>query len=231
MDTDPVTTAMAFHQCGVADWGRMTVRDGFMSYDFGTGEFLGLEAETIRANKRVRRSDEATMSFTLLAMPLSFFSRVSRTALEAVPLNYDKDRGLADNPDENEVQEYAEGVNLEALLEEDLLWCQVVDAGDVTEKALEAVRSLVTAVRHNVLISKKRYFVLVHFLVDKVQKAKRESDATIRHRFEKEGTFWELELKNRLLTNDSVAVVGFKKTSGCLGRVNRRFEGVPYERK
>lgn len=58
-------TAMNFHRCGEVDSGRTAVRDGFVSYNFETGSVIGLEAETIPANRRVRSSDEAPISFTL----------------------------------------------------------------------------------------------------------------------------------------------------------------------
>lgn len=40
MGTDPVLTALAFHRCGEVDWSKTAVRDGFVAYDFPTGEVL-----------------------------------------------------------------------------------------------------------------------------------------------------------------------------------------------
>lgn len=84
-------------------------------------------------------------------------------------------------------------------------------AGDATEDAVETPRLLVTAVGHDVLISRKLYLDLVRVVTDNVQKAKLESGATSQQFFEKKGKIVELELKVRLLTSDSVAVLGLKK--------------------
>lgn len=124
-----------------------------MSYRFKTGDVIGLEAETVSASKRVRRSDEAQTSFTLPIFPAYFRSGSSQTTLMAVWQNYDKIHGLADNPDEAEVTEAAGGVDSDALLDEGLLWGQVEDAGNVTEERFVATRSLVKTVCHVVSIS------------------------------------------------------------------------------
>lgn len=51
LDTDPVKTIMGFHSCEENDWVQTAVRDEFMSYNLETREVIGLEAETIPANK------------------------------------------------------------------------------------------------------------------------------------------------------------------------------------
>lgn len=109
------------------------------------------------------------------------------------------------------MQKTAKGVDLDALLKEGRLWEQAGDTGDVTEELLNTKQSLVTAVSHDVPVSKKGYLDLVGALAEKVQKAQRESDATARQLSEKEGKFRGLELKVGLLTDDSVAVSGFHK--------------------
>lgn len=94
--------------------------------------------------------------------------------------DYDKYRSLTDYPDKAEVPKAADGIDLDALLEENLIWGQTGDLGDVTEEALDAPLSLVTAMGHNVPISEKRYSDLMCLLSDNVQMAQRELDATTR---------------------------------------------------
>lgn len=172
--------AVTFHCCGEVDCGRTEIRDRFVSYNFETVESIGLDAETVSVNERVRSSEEGPMVFTLPAVLVYFHSGVSRIFFEAVRWDFGKYRSLAGNPDEAEVPDATGGVYLDALVEEDLLWIQAGDADDVIEEALDAMRSLVEAVGHVVPILKTRYLVLVCALSDKVQRAHSELEATTR---------------------------------------------------
>lgn len=125
---------------------------------------------------------------------------------------YDRYRGPADNPDEAQVPGTADGINVYAFLKKDLLWGHAGDAGSVAEVALDATQALVKAVGHDAPILKEEYLDLVCAVTDKVQTAQRESDATNRKSYEKDGNIEELELKVRILSDDSVAVVYLKKT-------------------
>lgn len=97
------------------------------------------------------------------------------------------------------------------MLEEDLLYGQAVDAGDVTQEALGATHSLVMAVGHDVPVLENVLFDVVRALEDEIQKVQSESDATTRQISQKDGNIRQLDLKVRLLTDDSVPVVDLKK--------------------
>lgn len=97
------------------------------------------------------------------------------------------------------------------MLEDDLLLGQAENTSDVTEEPLDATRRIVTAVSHDVPISKKRYLELVRALSNEVQNMQRESDATTPHFSEEEVKIGELALKVCLLSDDSVAVSNLKR--------------------
>lgn len=75
IDTDPILTAMASHGCSKVDWKKTAVRDGFVLYDFRTGEAYGLSKEAKASTKRIRSEDGASLSLVLPAVP-SFFVKV-----------------------------------------------------------------------------------------------------------------------------------------------------------
>lgn len=52
-------------------------------------------------------------------------------------------------------------MDLDSLLEKNLPWAEIEDAGDVIEKALMETRALNTDVRYKVPVSKKGYVELV----------------------------------------------------------------------
>lgn len=53
MGTDPVLTAMAFHQCGKDGCRKASMRDGFMSCGFQRGEVIGLDTDTVPVSKQM----------------------------------------------------------------------------------------------------------------------------------------------------------------------------------
>lgn len=63
----------------------------------------------------------------------------------------------------------AEGIDVDALLEDNWSLLQVGDAGNMTEEALNATRLLVVAVGHDVVASKEGNLELIIALADKVQ--------------------------------------------------------------
>lgn len=160
METDPVMTAMEVHRCGKAYWGSTVVRDGFVSYTFATGKAIGLEEETIPASKQVRSSDDVPTSLTLLSVPIYVRSGILQITFEPMRPDYEKYRSLAEKSEQAAEEKAAESVDLNVLLEEDQVWGQVKNVGDVTEEALEATISPVTAVGHNSPILRKGTWVL-----------------------------------------------------------------------
>lgn len=96
----------------------MAILEGFLSNNFETGEFIGVEPESIPTNKLVIGSDLAPTFFTLHAVPVCFLSGVLQTTYDAVQPDYDKYCGLADKPDVAGGHEVAEGIHLYALLKE-----------------------------------------------------------------------------------------------------------------
>lgn len=174
-----------------------------MSYNFGTGEGIGLKAQTVPATSPVRSSDEAQASFSLSAVPVYFRFGAFRTTFKAVQRDYDTCRGLKGDPDEAEVPQAAGHVDLDAFVEAEQLCDSAGDTDDVAEEALNATRLLVKAVDHDFPISKKRYLDLVRALAEKVQESWRESDASTQQLPEKVGNIGELKLKLSLLSMNS----------------------------
>lgn len=76
----------------------------------------------------------------------------------------------------------------------------------MTEEVLNATWSLVTAVGHEIPVSKKGYLELIRTLSNKVRNEQRESKATTRQLAVEEVKIRELEMKGRLMTDDSVVV-------------------------
>lgn len=74
-------------------------RDGFLSYDYERGEAIGLEENTIMAKIRVRGHDAVPTSFTLPIVPVYFRCDALLITIEVVRRDYNKYRGLADNPE------------------------------------------------------------------------------------------------------------------------------------
>lgn len=79
-----------------------------MSYNFKTGEVIGLEVEAIPANQRVRSSADTPTSLTILAEPVHLRFGVTQITVEGVRRDYDDYHGLADKPDEAGRQAAAE---------------------------------------------------------------------------------------------------------------------------
>lgn len=127
------------------------------------------------------------MSTTLPLVPVYLRLSVSQTTFETVRRAHNRYRGPADNPDEDEEPKAAYGVDLDALLEDGLLWGPRVDAGDVAREKLDATQLLFMAVGHDVPISEKGHLDVVCGLSNKVQKTQCISDATNRQSPEKEG--------------------------------------------
>lgn len=83
-----------------------------------------------------------------------------------------------------------------------------LNAGDVTEKALEVTRSLVAALGHEVPVSKREYLEMGHTLADRGQKVQSKSEVTTRELAANEAKIEEFELKE---TDVSVLVSDLKK--------------------
>lgn len=66
------------------------------------------------------------------------------------------------------------------MLDEDIFWTEAEDVESVTEEALLATRSLVSAVAYNVPVSKKGYVEPRRSLVGEVQSKRRDCKATMR---------------------------------------------------
>lgn len=151
------------------------------------------------------------MYSTLPAVPVYLGSGVSWTTIKAVWRDNDNYCGLADNLDETVVMEAAECVELDSLLEEDQLCGEARDSADVSQETLAARPLLVEAVDHVVPITKKQYMDLLHGLIQKIQRAQRDSDATTRQLSEKEERIGRMELTDSSINNDSVAEVHLKE--------------------
>lgn len=86
------------------------------------------------------------------------------------------------------------------------------DEDDVMEDVLAAKLSFATAVAHYVPVSKKGCLQLVRALASTVQKRQLQSYITTRQLSAQEEKIRELELKVRLMTDDSDTVPQLNKT-------------------
>lgn len=105
---------------------------------------------------------------------------------EAIRRDYDKHCGQADGSAEVSGKVVEERLDLTSLLQNDLLWAEAADGGDITEKVLVVMRILITAADHGVPVSKEGYENLLRSLTIEVRAVCREMPATIR----------ELDVKN-----------------------------------
>lgn len=72
------------------------------------------------------------------------------------------------------------GVDLVSLSEENLSWTKAGDIYGVTEEALLATRSLITAVGHEMWVIMKGCVKLLHSLAGELRSKRSKCDATIR---------------------------------------------------
>lgn len=77
------------------------------------------------------------------------------STLQAVSLDYDKTRGQADGPSQASGKGDELSIDLNALLENDLLWAERGDGGDVTGEPFIITKFLITAACHRVPVYKK----------------------------------------------------------------------------
>lgn len=49
---------IAFHRREKVGWSCTAVSDGFVTYDFYSGNFIGLKKETLQSSKQMRGSDD-----------------------------------------------------------------------------------------------------------------------------------------------------------------------------
>lgn len=91
--TAPVLAVILFHRCFEVKWEKTVLRDGYVSYDFRTGDVYGIEDETKPASKRIRGDDGANSSNLLHVVSLPFRDGVEWTSLEANRRDYHKHRG------------------------------------------------------------------------------------------------------------------------------------------
>lgn len=94
-----------------------------------------------------------------------------QVAIETARRDYDKCDGLEEKADEARGRKTAKGADSNAFLEEDLLWAQARDVGNMTEKKLVATLASLTTVHHDFLFPKWYFLQLLGALSDKVQKA------------------------------------------------------------
>lgn len=138
-----------------------------------------MEAKTVLASKRVRSNDDAPTSPTLPVVPVYFRPGILQVTLKVLWRDYDKQHSLAEKADEAAGQGNAEELEFDALLDQDQVWGQADDDDDLTEKALEATRSLGTTVGPKVPVPKKYHLELVSTFHDNIQKSRRKSETTV----------------------------------------------------
>lgn len=69
-------------------------------YDFQDGEVVTLEVETVQTSKRMRNGDDAPTFNTFPAVLVYLRASLLPINLEKVRGDYDRHRGLSNNPDE-----------------------------------------------------------------------------------------------------------------------------------
>lgn len=177
--TDPVIAVIAFHRCAEVDWSRMTVRDGFVTQGLQIRDVIGFEKETVQSSTRMRGSDDVPTPITLSAVLVYFRADILRVSLETVWRGYNVYRSLADEPGETRGRDSAEGMDSDALIEEDLFRTRAGESGNMTEEALAVIRSHAKAVGHDMPVLTKRYLKLVRALIHTVQTALHGSDTIL----------------------------------------------------
>lgn len=103
---------------------------------------------------------------------------MSQVTLESVWRNYDEHCGVSENSIDAGGKGSAEKINSNEFLEKDLLWGKDRNAEDVTEEALTSARTSISAVGHEVPVSKKGCLELVRMLADDDQVAQHGSEGT-----------------------------------------------------
>lgn len=114
--TDPVLTAMLFHQCSEVDWQKTAVTNGFF-YDFRTGEDYALREESVRVRKCVRGVDSVSTTLTLPAVSVTFRAGVTGAEPTSIRQDYKEYHGYSGDSSETEHARGDEAVDLDVLLD------------------------------------------------------------------------------------------------------------------
>lgn len=105
------------------------MRDGFVYYEFDTGEAYGLMEEVMKAMKRVRDVDGVLTKVAVDAVPVIFRDEVSRVYLASTRKDYDDYRQEDGGRGETDRAEVSSGIGFDALFKKELLWTEAGDAG------------------------------------------------------------------------------------------------------
>lgn len=165
MATNYVSTDLALHRYSEVDWAKTAVRDEYVPYDSQTVKVIGMEVEIVQARMPVRRNKNAPTSVIKPAMPVYFHTSIMQVTFEVLRGDYNKYRGLADEPDETIARKDAEAVSLDGPVD-GLLRGQTGYDDDEIEAALDAKRFFETTAGDKVPSLMNRYTELVRDLGD-----------------------------------------------------------------
>lgn len=136
MGSDSVLFATTIHRSTEIDWIKTMVRNGLVPNDFQQGEVFDLEIDTVQAKKRARDVDAALRSSTSPTILALYQIRMPWLAIELVRPNYEEYRGMGGVTNESNGETGTDGVNLNVLPKQNLLWSQAEHFAFVIETAV-----------------------------------------------------------------------------------------------
>lgn len=113
----------------------------------------------------MRDEHGVTTTVTLEAVSVILCAEVSRAYLASILQDYNDYCLQQSGRGEAERVRASSGVHFDALLEKDLLWIEANDAEGVTEEALFATRSMVSAVEFEIPVPRKGYMEILRSFV------------------------------------------------------------------
>lgn len=149
-------TALAFKGYMEVNWDKTATRDGFVRYNFKSGEVLWLEKDWVQVEERAYGIGGSSTTPTLVAVPVLFRACRERADISAIRRDSDGHRAW------NLIPELASGVDLDILFDQDLLQGQARDSDELSEKNLTGTGALIKKVGYNVPVFNKGYVDLVH---------------------------------------------------------------------
>lgn len=138
---------------------------------------------------------------------------VEQVSLGTLKSDYDKKFSQDDGTGEDRGRRDEEELDLDKLSRKDLLWAEVVNAGDLTEEWFVVTRTLIIAVGHKGPVPKKIQMELRRSFATEVQSARHEPEVFAREFAYQVAKVRELDLKVRFLADGAGKVGNLRK--GC----------------
>lgn len=197
-------TTLAPKMCMEIKWKKTATKDGFVRYEFTSGEVLGDREESVQGGKSARVSGGSSMTVNLAAVSVFFQADREQVDINDISRDYEEYCGLAAN------HVHFSGADFDTLLDQDLLWDQAADSIEVLEEHSSTFRALIDDTGSAVPVSKTEYVDLVQRLAGEVKDARQKSEADERKLAERDTKNEELNLKVQLLADDSEKIARFQ---------------------